>query len=55
MQNIEFKIKNKIICENKITKIIKKITIMLKHNFLDSTISKSRNLILKVEISELNT
>ena len=55
MQNIEFKIKNKIICENKITKIIKKITIMLKHDFLDSKISKSRNSVLKVEVSELNT
>ena len=54
MQNIKSEIRNKIICININTKIIKKITLILGHNFLDLTIPNNRELTIKVEIFRIN-
>ena len=54
MQNIKSKIRNKIICRNTNTKIIKKITLILGHNFLDITIPNNCKLKLKIEIFRIN-
>ena len=39
---------------NKNTKIIKKITLILGHNFLDFTIPNNRELTIKIEILKIN-
>ena len=44
MQNIKSEIRNKIICKNINTKIIKTITLILGHNFLDLTTPNNRKL-----------
>ena len=54
MQNIKSEIRNKIICININTKIIKKITLILGHNFLDLTIPNNRELTIKIEIFRIN-
>ena len=54
MQNIRSEIRNKIICININTKIIKKITLILGHNFLDFTIPNNRELTIKIEIFRIN-
>ena len=47
MQNIKSEIKNKIIWMTKNTKMIKKITLILGHNFLNLKILNNRKLKLK--------
>ena len=54
MQNIKSEIRNKIICININTKIIRKITLILGHNFLDLTIPNNRELTIKNEIFRFN-
>ena len=54
MQNIRSEIRNKIICININTKIIKKITLILGHKFLDLKIPNNRKLKLKIEIFRIN-
>ena len=54
MQNIKSKIRNKIICININAKIIKKITLILGHNFLDLKIPNNHELTIKIEIFKMN-
>ena len=54
MQNIKSKIRNKIICRNINTKMIKKITVILGHNFLDLTTPNNHKLKLKIENFRIN-
>ena len=54
MQNIKSEIRKKIIRINTNTKIIKKITQLLGHNFLDLTTPKNRDLTIKIKISRTN-
>ena len=54
MQNIRSEIRNKIICININTKIIKKITLILGHNFLDFTIPNNRELTIRIKIFRIN-
>ena len=54
MQNIRSEIRNKIICININTKIIKKINLILGRNFMDLKIPNNRELKLKIEIFRIN-
>ena len=54
MLMIKSEIRNKIICININTKIIKKITLILGHNFRDLTIPNNHELTIKVEIFRTN-
>ena len=54
MRNIRSEIRNKTICININTKIIKKITLLVGHNFLDFTMPNNRELTVRIKMFRIN-